>query len=202
MPWKETDVRSERICFVVEALGGRETKRSLCARYGISRKTGYKWLQRFEEVGSLGALREHSRRPHRSPRQTDLEIENRVVALRQQYGWGSRKLHCLLKREGIELGRATIGRILQRRGLIDSAKRSRPAVQRFERARPNELVQMDFKGPYELDNGSACLPLSLLDDHSRFALALDPPWPPLMGPRSSGSWRGALSAMAYRRRCS
>jgi len=174
MPWKETDVRSERICFVVEALGGRETKRSLCARYGISRKTGYKWLQRFEEVGSLGALREHSRRPHRSPRQTDVEIENRVVALRQQYGWGSRKLHCLLKREGIELGRATIGRILQRRGLIDSAKRSRPAVQRFERARPNELVQMDFKGPYELDNGSACLPLSLLDDHSRFALALDP----------------------------
>ena len=54
MPWKETDVRSERICFVVEALGGRETKRSLCARYGISRKTGYKWLQRFEEVGEGG----------------------------------------------------------------------------------------------------------------------------------------------------
>jgi len=174
MPWKETDVRSERIRFVVEAVRGEETMRALCGRYGISRKTGYKWLRRFESVGSLGCLEERSRRPLRSPRQTVPEIEDRVVALRQQYGWGSRKLHCLLKREGIELGRATIGRILQRRGLIGSSKRSRPAVQRFERARPNELVQMDFKGPYALDNGSACLPLSLVDDHSRFALALAP----------------------------
>ena len=84
MPWKETDVRSERIRFVVEAVQGEETMRSLCGRYGISRKTGYKWLRRWEEVGSLGELDEHSRRPHRSPRQTDSAIEDRVVRLRQQ----------------------------------------------------------------------------------------------------------------------
>lgn len=172
MPWKETDVRSERIRFVVEAVRGEETMQALCRRYGISRKTGYKWLRRFEEVGSLGDLREHSRRPHTSPRQTQESLEERVVALRQQYGWGSRKLRCLLEREGIRLGRATIDRILRRRGLIGTSTRSRPAVQRFERSTPNELVQMDFKGPYPLHNGSACLPLSLLDDHSRYALAL------------------------------
>lgn len=173
MPWKECDVRSERIRFVVEAVQGEETMRALCARYGISRKTGYKWLRRWEEVGSLGALDEHSRRPHHSPWQTEAKIEDRVVALRQQYGWGSRKLRCLLQCEGIELGRATIDRILARRGQIGDSKRSRPAVHRFERSRPMELVQMDFKGPYELRQG-ACLPLSLLDDHSRYALALAP----------------------------
>lgn len=174
MPWKETDVGSERIRFVVEALREEETMRALCRRYGISRKTGYKWLRRFEQVGSLGELQEHSRRPRRSPRQTDSKVEDRVVALRQQYGWGSRKLRCLLEREGVRLGRATIDRILARRGLIGPPRRARPAVQRFERSTPNELLQMDFKGPYKLQNGSSCLPLSLLDDHSRYALALAP----------------------------
>ncbi len=67
MPWKETDVRSERIRFVVEAAGGQETMRALCERFGISRKTGYKWLRRWEQVGSLGALDEHSRRLTRFP---------------------------------------------------------------------------------------------------------------------------------------
>ena len=74
MPWKETDVRSERIRFVVEAVQGHETMQGLCARYGVSRKTGYKWLRRWEALGSLGALDEQSRRPHRSPRQTDEAI--------------------------------------------------------------------------------------------------------------------------------
>ena len=174
MPWKETDVRSERIRFVVEAARGEATMRALCARYGISRKTGYKWLRRWEEVDSLGELDEHSRRPHRSPRQTVAELEDRVVALRHQYGWGSRKLRSLLQREGIEMGRATIDRILTRRGMRAESTRSRPAVQRFERLVPNELLQMDFKGPYGLRHGSTCLPLSLLDDHSRYALALAP----------------------------
>jgi transposase InsO family protein len=173
MPWKETDVQTERIRFVVEAVRGEVTMRSLCRRYGISRKTGYKWLRRYEAVGSLAELQEQSRRPHRSPRQTDAVIEDRVVALRQQYGWGSRKLRYLLAREGIRLGRATIDRILARRGLMEGTEHARPAVQRFERSHPNELLQMDFKGPYPLTGGSICVPLSLLDDHSRYALALE-----------------------------
>jgi len=158
----------------VDAARGGETMRGLCVRYGISRKTGYKWLRRFEEVGTLRGLQEQSRRPRHSPRQTDTAIEDRVVALRQQYGWGSRKLRCLLEREGLRLSRSTIDRILVRRGLIGPRCRARPAVQRFERSTPNELLQMDFKGPYKLANGTTCLPLSLLDDHSRYALALAP----------------------------
>jgi transposase InsO family protein len=174
MPWKETDAMSERIRFVVAALSGVGTVSDLCCHYGISRKTGYKWIRRYREVGSLAALSEQSRRPHRSPRKTAPEIEDRVIALRHQHGWGPRKLHRLLKREGIRLARPTIARILKRRGLISSEGPSRPAVTRFERAHPNELVQMDFKSPYELAGGSTCVPLSLLDDHSRYALALAP----------------------------
>ena len=174
MPWKETDVMSERIRFVVEALAGDQTVSGLCARYGISRKTGHKWLRRYREVEALGALKEHSRRPRHSPGRTAQAVEDRVVELRHQYGWGSRKLCWLLEDEGIRIGRRTIDRILKRRGLISVEARARPAVERFERAAPNELVQMDFKSPYELAGGATCLPLSLLDDHSRYALALAP----------------------------
>ena len=174
MPWKESDAMSERIHFVVAALSGNGTFSDLCRQYGISRKTGYKWLRRYREVGSLAALSEQSRRPHRSPRRTAPEIEDRIVERRHPYGWGPRKLHRLLEREGTRIAQVTIARILDRRGLIKSEDRSRPAVTRFERASPNELVQMDFKSPYELAGGSICLPLSLLDDHSRYALALAP----------------------------
>lgn len=174
MPWKETDAMSERIHFVVDALSGDETISDVCRRYGISRKTGYKWLGRYREVGRLATLQEQSRRPDHSPRKTAAEIEDRIVELRHQYGWGPRKLHRLLRREGICIARSTIARILKRRGLIIPDDRSQPAVTRFERASPNALVQMDFKSPYELTRGSICLPLSLLDDHSRYALALAP----------------------------
>ena len=97
-----------------------------------------------------------------------------MVELGRQYGWGSRKLGRVLEGEGIHLGHATIDRILKRRGLISVDGRARPAVNRFERAVPNELLQMDFKSPYELAGGSTCLPLSVLDDHSRYALTLMP----------------------------
>jgi transposase InsO family protein len=172
MPWKETGVRSERIRFVVEALRNDESLSAVCRRYGISRKTGYKWLARCKQVDVLSDLREVSRRPKRSPLQSSAKVEQRVVELRERYGWGSRKLQALLSREGLTLGRCTIDRILDRRGVVRDRSRSRPAVTRFERERPNELLQMDFKGQFQLASGGWCYPLSLLDDHSRFALAL------------------------------
>jgi transposase InsO family protein len=172
MPWKETDVANERIEFVVGALSGPGNFSALCREFGVSRKTGYKWLKRFEEVGSLPLLVEHSRRPHQSPSKTPEAIELRVEALRQQYGWGSKKLQCLLAEEGLALPRITIDRILKRRGLVSRDRVAKPASQRFERQEPNELWQMDFKGEYRRHGRPWIYPLSLLDDHSRFCLGL------------------------------
>ncbi|MGB5162926.1 MAG: IS481 family transposase [Thermoanaerobaculia bacterium] len=172
MPWKETDVAGERIEFVVRALSESSKFSALCREFGICRKTGYKWLHRFEEVGSVSRLGERSRRPHHSPSKTPEAVELRVEALRQRYGWGSKKLQCLLAEEGLQLPRITIDRILKRRGLVCRARAAKPAQQRFERRRPNELWQMDFKGEYRRQGRPWVYPLSLLDDHSRYCLGL------------------------------
>lgn len=174
MPWQETDAMRERIEFVVLALQGGASVSELCRRFGVSRKTGYKWLERYREVGSLQGLKEHSRRPHHSPGQTSEELEAKVVALRLQFGWGGRKLAWRLAREGITLGAATIDRIIQRRGLVGPEERGHGAATRFERARPNELWQMDFKGEYPTRGRAWCFPLTILDDHSRYLVGLYP----------------------------
>jgi transposase InsO family protein len=172
MPWKETDVAGERIEFVVRVLSESGNFSALCREFGVSRKTGYKWLHRFEEVGSVARLAEHSRRPHHSPSKTPEAIELRVEALRQRYGWGSKKLQYLLAEEGLPVPRVTIDRILKRRGLVSREPAAKPAHQRFERSLPNELWQMDFKGEYRRQGRPWVYPLSLLDDHSRYCLGL------------------------------
>ena len=167
MPWLETDVREQRIEFVVEALQPSANISALCRTRGISRKTGYKWVGRYRAGGSLTALAERSRRPKRSPGRTAARVTARVVALRRAYGWAGRKLQRLLAVEDVELSPATIDRIIRREGLVDPDEAHRPAVGRFERARPNELWQVDFKGQYPLHRPQGCFPLSILDDHSR-----------------------------------
>jgi len=141
--------------------------KALCQEFEISRPTGYLWLKRYRECERLQELTEASRRPHRSPHQTAAEMEQRVVALRRQYpDWGARKLADLLQREQIALPRITVHRILLRHGLVRDQDRHRPATQRFEREQPNQLWQMDFKGMPASRPG--CLPLVILDDHSRY----------------------------------
>lgn len=170
MPWKETNVLEERIAFVARALGGSESVSALCREFGVSRPTGYRWLRRYGEEGDLRRLTDRSSRPRRSPSQTPAAVEDRVEALRKAYGWGAKKLQVLLREEGVELGVATVHRILRRRGLLEEAAQSQPHVHRFERAAPNELWQMDFKG--EWGTKAKCFPLSILDDHSRFTISL------------------------------
>ncbi len=172
MPWQETSVLEERVRFVVEALQKKESMTSLCGRYGISRKTGYKWVKRGRSEGGLSGLREESRRPKRSPNQMAPRVEDAVLALRVKRGWGARKLQALLRQEGIEVSRSAVSRALRRRGAIREEEVHRPALQRFERSEPNELLQMDFKGELRLGDGGACYPLSVLDDHSRYGLGL------------------------------
>lgn len=146
MPWRSTDVCEQRWKFVVRAASGQEAMTALCREFGISRTTGYRWRRRFQQAGSLTAVVEHSRRPRHSPSQTDAPSEQRVVALRQKYAWGAKKLEVLLREQGRPLTVITIHRILKRHGLVRKKASHPPALQRFERSEPNQLWQMDGKG--------------------------------------------------------
>ena len=170
MAWKTMDVHEQRVRFVVAATQTARPYSALCAEFEISRPTGYLWLKRYRELGVLG-IAEQSRRPHRSPRRTGTALEQKVVRARQHYpDWGARKLRVVLAREGVQVPANTIHHILLRHDLVREEDRRAPAVQRFERAQPNELWQMDFKGPkgWMQEVG----PLSVLDDHSRYLIAL------------------------------
>lgn len=147
----------------------------LCRRFGISRKTGYKWLNRYREQGESGLL-DRSRRPHHSPFRSSAEVEAAVVKVRQEHpAWGGRKIKAYLERKGHPPlpSPSTITEILRRNDEIDAeeARKHRP-FQRFEMEQPNQLWQMDFKGYFAVEEGGYCHPLSVLDDHSRFLLGL------------------------------
>jgi transposase InsO family protein len=170
MAWKTMDVHEQRVRFVVEAVQGAKPFRALCSAYEISRPTGYLWVRRYRAHGVAG-IAEQSRKPHHSPRRTGSEMEQRVTQMRMRYpDWGARKLQVLLAREGVELPRNTIHRILLRHDLVRDEDRQPAATQRFQRGQPNELWQMDFKGPKGWPQPVG--PLSVLDDHSRYLITL------------------------------
>jgi transposase InsO family protein len=147
---------------------------ALCRGYEVSRKTGYKWLRRYQSSGTIEALRDRSRRPQHSPRRTSKTAEEEVLAVRDEKGWGADKIAHVLTRAGAVLPAITVHRILKRHGRIKRERSARLATKRFVRSGCNELAQMDFKGEYPLPTGGKCYPLSLLDDCSRYLLGL---WP-------------------------
>jgi len=175
MPWRISSAMSERHEFVLLASQEKANIRQLCRRFGISSATAYKWLHRFSEKGVAG-LADRSRRPHHSPAQTPAAMQKKVLAAHRKYpDWGGRKLQQRL----LDLGQQslpspnTFTAILRRHHLLDPrASAQHRAFQRFERATPNELWQMDFKGEFQLPRGGRCYPLTILDDHSRFAVGL------------------------------
>ncbi len=171
MPWKVKDVLEQRVEFVMRVQGG-EKLATVCREYGISRPTGYLWLRRYDEAGSVTALEDRSRRPKHSPHRTAVEIEEKVLTLWKKFGWGARKTHHLLLQQGIPLSLITVRRMYERLGLVTQRNVTGPAPLRFERASPNELWQMDHKGQIMTDDNSWCYPLSMIDDHSRFCIGL------------------------------
>jgi len=173
MPWRERTYMSERSEFVTRATEEDANLSALCRNFGISRKTGYKWLRRYRDAGPAG-LADRSQRPWASPRRTTGELEARVCTLRKQHpAWGGRKLHHVLRREGVGTppSPSTITGILSRNGLLDPERRLVRDLQRFEAPEPNALWQMDFKGPVHTEK-QRCHPLTVLDDHSRFNVCL------------------------------
>ena len=171
MPWKTENVMDLRIDFVLRATRQDVSFSDLCREFGISRPTGYLWLERYQESGSLTKLVEKSRRPLHSPNKTSDWLEREVIELRGQYGWGARKIQVLLARQGYDLPEITINRIIKRNGFV-CAHISHPiATKRFQKKQCNELFQMDFKGEYPVSSGK-CYPLSLIDDKSRYLVGL------------------------------
>ena len=134
MPWKTETVMDQRIEFVLRANVREVSISGLCEEYGVSRPTGYLWLHRYREAGSVTGLAEKSRRPHLSPLKTEERLEEAVVNLRVKYGWGARKIHSLLAPE-VKVPTATIHRILVRRGLVTQDGSELKATKRFERRR-------------------------------------------------------------------
>lgn len=173
MPWNVRGKVELRLEFVRRVVVSNEPISRLCEEYGISRPTGYLWLRRYQETRKIQSLVDRSHRPKSCPNRTEDRIETRVIELRNKYGWGADKLKVLLAREGIEVPRITINRIIQRNGLLIEEDCSKPALKRFEKERPNEMWQVDLKGC--MGRGPArCEPLSILDDHSRFLVGLFP----------------------------
>ena len=177
MAWKVESIMSQRHEFCKLACEPGSNISALCQQFHITRRTGYKWLHRFQDEGADG-LWDRSRRPHHSPHRTDAVVEAQVVALRLKYPyWGPRKLHCLLRdwHSKDQLPSiVTIARILKRNGLIEapSPKPKWPAIGRFEYPHPNDLWQMDLKAPIRLPDRHKIYPVGLLDDHSRYLLGL------------------------------
>lgn len=174
MPFREVSSMDAKSEFVRFAMSEGVNFRQLCRRFGVSPMTGYKWLDRYQASGPAG-LEELSRRPAISPRRSDPAIEAAVLGVRAAHpAWGGRKIRAWLMRAGKPAPAAsTVTAILRRNGVaVGELGGGAPPFQRFEHSAPNELWQMDFKGHVGLAGGGRLHPLTVLDDHSRYAVVL------------------------------
>jgi transposase InsO family protein len=179
MPWSE-NTQMSRYRFVADFESCLYTMTELCEKHGISRKTGYKWAERYASQGVEG-LKDRSRAPHRRPAQTSAEVAQRLVELRRKHStWGPRKLAAWLQKHEPEQAwpaASTIGGVLKREGLVEPSRRRSPrpgpAVQpRTEATTANEVWTSDFKGQFRTGDGCLCYPLTVVDSFSRFVLVV------------------------------
>jgi transposase InsO family protein len=148
----------------------------VAAEFGVSRKTACKWLAIYD-ADPAAPLVDRSRRPLHSPAQTDICCQQRVLQLRDRTNWGPRKIHAVLRREGVSgvPSVRTLANILRRNGRIGcgASVPAPPSCQRFVRPAPNDLWQLDHKGPIHVAR-SKLIPFTVIDDHSRYLLAFEP----------------------------
>jgi len=173
MPWQEESSVSQRQHFFNLWESNSHTVTDLCNLFGISRKTGYKWIKRGLEQSKNG-FDDRSKRAIYSPIKTQGEMECLIIALRKKYpDWGGRKIKRLLETDGHKKipAASTITQILKRHGLLESPSSTTKKRIRFEHEYPNSLWQIDFKGHFAMSQ-KRCHPLTVLDDHSRFNIVL------------------------------
>jgi len=179
MPWKETHVMNERTEFLLRVLSRRESFGRICEEYGISRKTGYKWKQRFFERG-LEGLSDQSRRPHSSPNELSEDAICQIVRQKLAHPtWGAAKLREVLARSdwpGELPSESTFKRVLDKSGLVRHRRRRSPQEQgrrienRVKAERPNQVWTVDFKGWWRTQDRQRFEPLTIRDDFSRYVL--------------------------------
>ena len=173
MPWKEKTVEELRKEFV-EAAASCSNFSSLCREFGITRATGYKWVQRYEKDETLS---DRSRRPNITTNKTSEAIEIQIIEARTTHpGWGAKKIKVSLENKGVEMPCVkTVNNILNRYGCISKEESLKhKAFNRFEKERCNEMWQTDFKGEFRMQDGNYCFPLDIFDDHSRFVIRIKP----------------------------
>src|SRR5467141_3348755 len=177
MPWRETCQMDERTQFIARVLAGEDEMTALCREYGISRKTGYKWLGRYRCEGAAG-LRERSHAPLRHGQAHDVTVVQAVLALRERWRhWGPKKLRVKLSEHHPALAvpaASTIGDWLRREGMVERSPRRRrcpPYARPFAAVTgANDVWCTDFKGWFRTGDGRRCDPFTLSDAHSRYLL--------------------------------
>ena len=179
MPWRVTSPMYQRQRFVLDAEHAPCTFAELCRRYGISRKTGYKGLDRYTRLGP-DSLADRSHRPQQCPHATEPAVIHEILQLRKSWRWGARKLHQLLLDDHPAdqvPARATIHRILVRHGRVSRRRRSRvrahPGRPQTPITGPNVVWSVDFKGQFKTGDGRYCYPLTVQDAYSRYLLACE-----------------------------
>ena len=182
MPWKEARVVDVRTEFVLRAVRDEKRFGELCREFGISRKTGYKWKERFLEQG-LNGLEDLSRRPHRSPGEIAEDMVCQIVRIKNDHlGWGPVKIREVFARRHPNAplpSESTFKRILEKAGLVHKRKaRPHSTCGRIENRvvpeGPNDVWTTDFKGWWYTRNQQRCEPLTVRDEFSRFVLCATP----------------------------
>ena len=178
MAWKKESPMEQKERFVILASSDRYTITELCEQFGISRKTGHKWLSRYQEWGKAG-LENQSKAPKSVRNRTDEEIERLIVKEKRLHmTWGPKKIRRVLEmKHAIESPPAasTVGEVLKRNGLV-KARRKRSGVFKVERGsltapeRNNHVFGVDFKGWFMTQDGEKFEPLTVSDLHSRYVL--------------------------------
>jgi putative transposase len=177
VPWKETDPMCQRTQFMALHQAGLFTMVELCQRFGISRKTGYKWLSRFEKEGPQG-LQQRSHATCSCPHRAAPEAQALLLQARQLHpSWGPKKLLAYIGKRHPELALpapSTVGDLLKRSGLVVAKRRRKwthPGAVVLEASAPNQVWCADFKGQFKMADGQYCFPLTVTDAHSRYLLA-------------------------------
>ena len=179
MPWKERTAMDERKVFMLAYARGEVSFSALCRQFNISRPTGYKWLERFQQQGERG-LHDQSRAPLRPARGTPRLLQDRILEIRQAHpSWGPKKLLAWLHRKEPRAAwpaASTVGELLRREGLAHprpARRRTLPWSEPLAHAQqPNEVWCADFKGWFLCQNGERCDPLTITDAYSRFFSAV------------------------------
>ena len=176
MPWNETEPMNERVKFIARYLANDEPLTVLCEESGISRKTGYKWIERYE-AGGVAALSDQSRAPRSHPHAVVPEVVERIVTVRRRHPrWGPRKVLAILRRHEPTRtwpAASTVGDILRHHGLVRRRRRRRCSEPYGERladyTAPNAIWCADFKGHFPVGE-ARCHPLTIMDGFSRYLL--------------------------------